>query len=272
MSEKMHRFKIKEKGGVRWWLYLWRWVLSCEFYWRSDYTHWTLGFSLGGSEECGIRIRAGMGHVYLTAKAAHPMFQWVLPSWKSRDFSVSAHNGRIWVAIARDDMAGWSTRRGASLRRCWQLLKEEGINWSFSPVDILAGKPVYAEGVKVTTNEQIVLPEGAYDVTVGIGVDTWTRPRWPWPLRIQRARIEALPNKYGGCLPKPGKGENSWDCGQDGLYSSYGPAASVVDALEGVREGVMRDRERYGTGIRWRPEPVETAACEERPEGCEGER
>jgi hypothetical protein len=56
-------------------------------------------------------------------------------------------------------------------------------------------------------------------------------------------------------VPTPGKGENSWDCGQDATYGLTCPASTVEEALASLRASVMRDRERYG-GKDWKPEAV----------------
>jgi hypothetical protein len=47
-----------------------------------------------------------------------------------------------------------------------------------------------------------------------------------------------------GGIPHEGKGENSWDCGMDGLFGCSG--ATVAEAIANAVRHTQRDRERYG--------------------------
>ena len=53
-------------------------------------------------------------------------------------------------------------------------------------------------------------------------------------------------------LPIPGKGENSWDCGDDAYYSIGTPAATAMEAVEYAADRVLETRRRYG-GSSWAP-------------------
>jgi hypothetical protein len=71
--------------------------------------------------------------------------------------------------------------------------------------------------------------------------DTW-RPRWPWAYGTRFSSWLEVhdPPKFAG------KGENSWDCDDDGIYgmgsSELTPAGTVGDYLKQV----LNYRERYG--------------------------
>jgi hypothetical protein len=95
----------------------------------------------------------------------------------------------------------------------------------------------------------VPMPEGNYPCTVTLERETWGRKRWPWTRTTQtRADIEMhVP------VPHPGKGENSWDCDDDALYSMCGPFGSIGAATTAVAGSVMRSRERYGNGQAWTP-------------------
>lgn len=80
------------------------------------------------------------------------------------------------------------------------------------------------------------------EATVRVEARESRRPRWPWAYRKSLGSwIE---------VPKPpqfaGKGENSWDCGDDGIYGmgsrETSPAAVVGDYIKAV----LKNRERYG--------------------------
>lgn len=45
-------------------------------------------------------------------------------------------------------------------------------------------------------------------------------------------------------IPFAGKGENSWDCGDDGLFGIGGD--SIDDAIRRAQEAVTERRRRYG--------------------------
>jgi hypothetical protein len=80
-------------------------------------------------------------------------------------------------------------------------------------------------------------------------VGTWTlsrqsrqRPRWPWAYRVSLSSwLE---------VPKPprfaGKGESSWDCGDDGIYGAGSKELTPAGALGDYIKAVLRKRERYG--------------------------
>lgn len=43
-----------------------------------------------------------------------------------------------------------------------------------------------------------------------------------------------------------GKGENSWDCGEDGLYGCGSEGSSLEDAITKTVSIVLRNRRKYG--------------------------
>jgi DNA (cytosine-5)-methyltransferase 1 len=85
---------------------------------------------------------------------------------------------------------------------------------------------------------EVPMPEGKYPAVAKVERCTWKRPRW-----FGRTEIRAWLDIPKG-IPHAGKGENSWDCGDDGLFGIGG--ASIDDAIENARRSVLRSRERYG--------------------------
>ena len=139
--------------------------------------------------------------------------------------------------------------------------------WRFywCPFDTLLGRHGHAGTTIHADDYSVRMPEATYPATVEVQVETWTRPRWPWwPCRLQVVSTEV---RVEGGVPFPGKGENSYDCGEDAAYSSTIRHADVhVDVARSIPfavaqagvdrfiAGVMRDRERNG-GAGWRPKP-----------------
>jgi hypothetical protein len=100
------------------------------------------------------------------------------------------------------------------------------------------------EGSLSPRNINIPMPEGVYQ----------------WKIQFQRRvlkrrflRKKSFVTYNAEChegqqIPKPGKGENSWDCGPDAIFGQSGPGSSVTEAIAKIVQGVLRDRERYGSG------------------------
>lgn len=154
-----------------------------------------------------------------------------------RKTGIGFHDQTIWFAIWNWD-AGWDHRQ------------PKWMNFNFCPVDFLLGKTIYTSKslTDFPKRKRVLMPEGLYPVDVTLTEDTWKRPRWPWPHVVRRAQIECpIP------IPTPGKGENSWDCGEDATYGLTCPASTINEALSMLKESVMQDRERYG-GKNWKPQ------------------
>ena len=117
--------------------------------------------------------------------------------------------------------------------------------------DFLFGHCKYSDRTMSTTPVVIGMPEKAYAGTVKMFESTWQRARWPWPRRMVRAEVDVP-----GGVPFPGKGENSWDCGEDATYSMTCPAKTVEEAIAAMVESTLRDRRRHGGSVNWRPAEV----------------
>jgi len=124
-----------------------------------------------------------------------------------------------------------------------------GFYWSIFVDEFFLGRNVYTtRHHRKHSNVDIYFPEGLYHLDIDLFEGVWTRKRfpfWPFAKTIQRAKVKVV--EKGG-IPKPGKGENSWDCGDDATYSITGPAKSVHEAIEMIRATVLRQRRRYGGG------------------------
>ena len=106
-------------------------------------------------------------------------------------------------------------------------------------VDWLIGRS-RCETIKGETREVVVpMPEGSYRATAQHETRIWRR-RWYWPsLRRDSVTLD-IPKG----IPFAGKGENSWDCGDDGLFGIGGD--TMEDAVANAVRSVLRSRRKYG--------------------------
>lgn len=130
----------------------------------------------------------------------------------------------------------------------WQSSDPKWWHFSIAPADILLGKRKYSERPLSVDTRFLTLPERSYPVEIKLKEAMWKRARWPFPAKIVRAEM----NVVGG-VPVPGKGENSWDCGEDATFGITCPANTFDEALSAYYSSVMRSRERHG-GKNWLPE------------------
>ena len=161
------------------------------------------------------------------------LFTWSFEQGHDRSigcyFSDWTFRWSIWVGT----MASWS--RDATWCRWW---RQGHIDFT----DLVLGKTTYRrEVVKSGLSLHIPMPEGVYPATAQIEHATWKRPRW---FAKQRTYVQVdVPN---GGLPFSGKGDNSWDCGDDGLCGYSVEGTSLEKAIAHGIEVALTNRRRYG--------------------------
>lgn len=115
--------------------------------------------------------------------------------------------------------------------------------------DFLFGGTIHNSEVTSEGTCVIPMPEHTYPATFKIERAVWTRPRLLGRVRdavlgpLSAYSVTLTP---GEPIPVPGKGENSWDCGDDAIYSSTSPGQSVEQAIASYVESALRTRARYG--------------------------
>lgn len=93
---------------------------------------------------------------------------------------------------------------------------------------------VYGEPFEVT----IPLPEGSYRGVAKSYI--WTAKN-----RFRTITHEGFNFDFNPCLPFSGKGENSWDCGDDGLCG-FSPSGTLEECIGKTVTSVLSSRKRYG--------------------------
>lgn len=135
----------------------------------------------------------------------------------------------IWVGT----MASWSRRYP------WCSWWRQG---SINFKDLVLGRQQHElETLKDGIPVVIPMPEGNYHGIARIERRTWKRPRWFVPLTRVSTQIDCPKG-----IPFGGKGENSWDCGDDGLFGWGVAGESLEKAIAHGVETVLKNRRRYG--------------------------
>lgn len=243
---RVHTFNTSDQRGGRY----------IRPFWRSG--AWVLWF---GKRNRSIRIEWS---IPTTLFYAH------IDLWggdADRDVSISFAFRLLFWSITFEDLMPRSSRDGRTIGLSiydgglsWSLW-EHGSRWSstqpkwwsgrIDPLDLLLGKERYSSRLIETAHVSIPLAEGSYPVTIKMREDSWKRSRWR-SRRLMRAYIEPdVP------IPIPGKGENSWDCGEDALYSTVVQARDVPAAIGELVETVLSSRLRHGGSVDWMPAAAE---------------
>lgn len=170
--------------------------------------------------------------LYLTASL--PYGRWLrrhLPE-ESRRIGAGVDGNNLHVSLWEPD--GWDRENPRGGQRTSVL------------DDFFLGDAKHEETVLEERETLIPMPEKNYPAHVKLVESRWKRPRW-FTKKMLRFKVD-IP----GGIPKPGKGENSWDCGEDATFGLTARGSTVAEAVSSVVECVLRDRERHG-GRDWRP-------------------
>lgn len=146
-----------------------------------------------------------------------------------REIGVAYHSESFWIYPFSKTMS-WSSRDP------WWCKSH-----SFSPYEFIFGRNTYSEENDLGWKPvEITMPEGKYKGKIRLYTGSWkNRIR---TLRIPRAEIEMEEG-----IPFPGKGENSWDCGEDASFGITCPAKTEAEAICKMIENVLSNRRNYGS-------------------------
>lgn len=130
--------------------------------------------------------------------------------------------------------------------------------------DLLFGRRKYIHEILGDWKDVIIpMPEGTYTGKCRFEKRTWFRPRLPFRT-LSRNTTEFQADSG---IPFPGKGENSWDCGMDGLWGTGSEGHNIPKCIGKVVESVLETREKRTGTVNWRPEPETGVLCSSTP-GC----
>lgn len=178
--------------------------------------------------------------LYFTVENVFPIYYFGADFDRGHDRSIElcVHDWSVWYHVWVGSMASWS--RDYSWCRWW---RQGSLH-----VGALLGRWVATHALERTVPVQIPMPEGVYHGTARI--ERWVRGRRFW---FKRHTTEVWLDIPKG-IPHAGKGENSWDCGDDGLFGIGG--SSVEDAMNRAVTSVLDSRRRHGHAS---PETIERA-------------
>lgn len=151
-----------------------------------------------------------------------------------REFGFNLHEEFFWITI-------WTNpHEWNSSDPWWQHIT---IHWK----DILFGKLVYTSTPIRKEQTTLCLPEANYPINIEFSRCTWVRPRRIFG-NVDQIQADMKCEKG---IPVPGKGENSWDCGDDATYSLWCqvPTGTTAEALGKLLETIVDKRRRHGSGI-----------------------
>lgn len=227
----------REPHGIRWWWHLGdasRAVVHIELYWWSP----RVGLTIGTDDEgWHLSMRVPPIAFYLSLEGFR--------LWQPRRKAIATWDGdrEIWLPDRRElevFMSDWTMRITPWGRWCewcaadpWWI---RGVSLDLKRLVLGRWDGGHIDVARVDVT--IPMPEGTYHGVVTI--QHWTRGRARW---FKQHTTEAWLEIPKG-IPHAGKGENSWDCGDDGLFGIGG--ASVEDVIRRAQESVMHDRQRYG--------------------------
>lgn len=162
--------------------------------------------------------------------------------YSGRELSLSVHDTAVWWCVGADDM-GWSSNTPRWMKGSWHPL---GFH-------MRQGEPELVEEREVL----VPMSERSYRAVARLTTARWGFTKLPRYFdRIGRSvNIEMLDGEQ---IPCPGKGENSWDCGEDATFSMSATGDTIEDGIGRLVASVLRSRRRYG-GPAWVPEAVRSA-------------
>ncbi len=149
-----------------------------------------------------------------------------------REFSLRIMDGNVWIDHPWVRQNEWRSadpwwKKSIVLHvKDWLLGKAR--------CDVTTGSPftVY-----------VPMPEGSYRATATPETYVWRRRFYVPQLRRDSVKLD-----IEGGIPHAGKGENSWDCGDDGLWGISGE--TTEKAIANAVASVLTSRRRYGRDSR----------------------
>lgn len=170
---------------------------------------------------------------YVTLDNVFPMYAFGTDFDRGHDRVIEIYfsDWAVWYHVWVGSMASWS--RDYPWCRWWR-------QGSLHFANLLGKQRHTLEVLKEGIPLAIPMPEGVYHAVATIERRTWKRRCW---FARQRTYVDV---KVPKGIPFAGKGENSWDCGDDGLFGYGVEGTSLEKAIAHGVEVVLTNRRRYG--------------------------
>lgn len=154
--------------------------------------------------------------------------------WEGREIRLSFHDGSVWWRL-------WGRPHH------WSSSTPKWMDGNFNLVDFALGRQTTTTRVIEERRVEVTMPEGSYAALAKVELHTTVRPRSPLKGFHHTTTIEMLEP-----IPVPGKGENSWDIGDDALHSLSVPGKTIESGIARTIESVLTTRRKRG-GMYWAP-------------------
>lgn len=231
--------------------------LEWSFGLRSNFA---LGVQVHSEDQNEVVLRIGIPwlvSLYVMHSVSSRFTKRVLPWYQSnvdigwsldRVLSISTFEKVVFISLWTHPMDSGYGDHGRTSMPAWRNL-----SFSINPADLLGRRRCKTEIIEPEHPVLILMPEGDYAATLKVERRTWRRKLWPWwPLKLVRTtRDITCPNG----IPFSGKGENSWDCGEDGIYGTGFDARTDEDACALFASHALQNRTNRGDPRLWPESP-----------------
>jgi hypothetical protein len=246
-SQNLTNGKMPMWKHGRGWLYLWSKTIGLEWCFLQSSSNFSATITVGGEESHQLQFHLELPYlfsVFLSFQKFLHFRDWHYWGAFGRKTGIQYFANAFWFYLwHNDDETRFAMR--PKIHGIHIHYEKHGCMISFHLADFFFGLAQYTTIDLSTSQGMVILPEGAYPVNVRIFESTWKRPRWPRPVKMIRADVEAVDQQHG--IPShAGKGENSWDLEDDALFSMTLPVSTPEEALKRVADSILRDRQKYG--------------------------
>lgn len=214
-----------ERRSYRFWWYLRsKNFLTVETSWLSGSLGTGISIMHG---KWTARLCIGLASLYVSVPGKYRNYG------EDRECTISFRGGALWWSFWCDPMS-WSSKTPK-----WR-------HGNFNFVDFALGRRDCSHSLIEERNVLVPMPEKAYQATAKLEAWVWRRPRW-FAKRIKRVTID-IPDG----IPVAGKGENSWDCGDDVTFGlTTGECNSIPAGVGQLVTSMLERRVRYGGWDDW---------------------